>query len=246
MNNNQIKYIKSLGKSKNRNQSKSFFIEGKRLITSAILYKTKIKTIYITNDFLDKNKPLINSIIKAKIDCENITNKEFEKITFTKSPSGISALCSLPEKKPINLEHSSWLYLDEISDPGNMGTILRSASYFNFNKIVLSKNCVDPFNPKVIRAGMGSHFAIALYIDIHLKEFKATHTLIGADQRGRSYKDIKYPKNYVIIIGNEAHGLTAKTLEILDEKISIKKTGFGESLNAASASSIILNYLSEI
>ena len=104
---------------------------------------------------------------------------------------------------------------------------------FNFTNIALSKNCVDPYNPKVVRSAMGAHFKIELYLKVELNNFQNNYCVFGADQNGDNYKDIQYPKNLILVLGNEAHGLS-------------KKTGFGESLNVGSAGSIIMSHLSEI
>ena len=245
MNNSQLKYIKSLNRSKNRKELGVFFIEGKRLIESAILYGADIKNIYMTHDFFAQNATLVDSILKKNLNHTVIKTKQIEQISFTKTSSGIGAICKMPEKNILPLDNKCWLFLDGISDPGNMGTILRSAAYFNFINIALSKKCVDPFNPKVIRAGMGAHFRVSLIMDTDLNQFKPTHLLIGADQRGKNYKNFQYPEKYVIIFGNEAHGLTEDSLKSLDQFVSIEKKGFGESLNVASASSIIMHFLSE-
>ena len=246
MENKELKYLTGLNRVKNRYESGFFFIEGKRLVESAILFDANIKYIYATESFLKENNSIKDLIKKKNYTIKTILKKQLEKISFTKNPSGIGALCKISEYSLNSSKHNKWLYLDEISDPGNLGTLLRSAAYFNFTNIALSKNCVDPYNPKVVRSAMGAHFKIELYLKIKLNNFQNNYCLFGADQNGENYKNIQYPKKLILVLGNEAHGLSKKTVASVDNIISIKKTGFGESLNVGSAGSIIMNHLSEI
>lgn len=246
MENKELKYLTGLNRVKNRYESGYFFVEGKRLVESAISYNANIKNIYATESFLEENNSLKDLIEKKNYTINTILRKQLEKISFTKNPSGIGALCKISEYSLDSSKNNKWLYLDEISDPGNLGTLLRSAAYFNFTNIALSKNCVDPYNPKVVRSAMGAHFKIELYLKVELNNFQNNYCVFGADQNGDNYKNIQYPKNLILVLGNEAHGLSKKTVASLDNIISIKKTGFGESLNVGSAGSIIMSHLSEI
>ena len=94
-----------------------------------------------------------------------------KKICSTKSPSGIAATCMIPKQNVVDLDASEWLYLDRISDPGNLGSILRSASWFGFKNIALSPKSVDPYNSKTVRSAMGAHFAVNLYKEVELDQF---------------------------------------------------------------------------
>jgi TrmH family RNA methyltransferase len=242
---NQIKHIRFLNQTKGRNQFNEFFIEGKRLVESAIQCKTYIKKIYLTEKFLisDNFYQELDKSYRVKVIITS--NKTFQKISNTKNPSGIAAICNLVKNKLKTLMSTKLLYLNEISDPGNLGTIIRSAVYFNFMDILLSRNCVDPYNPKTVRSGMGAHFKANLYTNVELNTLKSNYTLIGADMSGQSYKKIKIPDKFILVLGSEAHGLQKEFLKFLDITVSIKKTGFGESLNVSSAGSILMNYLSE-
>ena len=100
---------------------------------------------------------------------------EMKKICSTKPPSGIAAICMIPKQNVVDLNENKWLYLDRISDPGNLGSILRSASWFGFKNIALSPKSVDPYNSKTVRSAMGAHFAINLYREVELNQFFETH-----------------------------------------------------------------------
>lgn len=242
---NNIKYIKSLNQTKNRKKFNAFFVEGKRLIESAILFNADIRKIYLTEKFLSDHLSFKKLLIKNEIKIITISNKDFQKISNTTNPSGVAGICSIQKHELKKGTNSKLLYLNEISDPGNLGTIIRSAAYFNFVDILLSKNCVDPYNPKVLRSGMGSHFKVNLFLNIDIKTLRGDYTLIGADQRGKAYNKVKFPKKYILMLGSEAHGFEKEILNIIDTTISIKKTGHGESLNVSAAGSILMNYLSE-
>ncbi len=243
MTNNTIKKIQSLKRGKYRKEYSQFFIEGKRLVKSALESGGKIENVYYTDAFNNENPGLIQKIEKAGLSLEQIATKQLEKISFTQSPAGIAAVCNFPHIGNPDVNQHKWLYLYQVSDPGNMGTLFRSAAWFGFTHIALSPDCVDPFNPKVVRAGMGAHFGLSIHSNIELSLFADSHTLIGADHRGNDVSDFKSPEKFVLILGSEAHGLSKDIQGILDQTIAIEKTGFGESLNVGVAGAILMEKL---
>jgi len=244
MTNNTIKKIQSLKRGKYRREYSQFFIEGKRLVESALESGAKMENVYYTDAFNNENPGLIQKIEKAGFTFEQIATKQLEKISFTQSPAGIAAVCNFPHIGNPDVNQHKWLYLYQVSDPGNMGTLFRSAAWFGFTHIALSPDCVDPFNPKVVRAGMGAHFGLSIHSNIELSLFADSHTLIGADHRGNDVADFKSPEKFVLILGSEAHGLSNDIQGILDQTISIEKTGVGESLNVGVAGAILMEKLS--
>ena len=240
MNKNQLKQVKSLRYAKYRKLYGKFFIEGSRLVKGALDWGSTVECIYCTEAFYkDKYESAIfNDIRKDKI--KIVTERVFKNICSTQSPSGIAAICTIPKYNSINLEERQWIYLDQISDPGNLGTLLRSASWFGLKNIALSPSSVDPYNPKVVRAAMGAHFGINLYVDVNLNIFYKSHTIIAASQKGTDITDFNFPKKSVFVFGNEAHGISNKRMKIVQELITIKRFGTGESLNIASAASVIM------
>ena len=243
MTNNTIKKIQSLKRGKYRREYSQFFIEGKRLVESALESGAKMENVYYTDAFNNENPGLIQKIEKAGFTFEQIATKQLEKISFTQSPAGIAAVCNFPDMGNPDVNQHKWLYLYQVSDPGNMGTLFRSAAWFGFTHIALSPDCVDPFNPKVVRAGMGAHFGLSIHSNIELSLFADSHTLIGADHRGNDVADFKSPEKFVLILGSEAHGLSNDIQGILDQTISIEKTGVGESLNVGVAGAILMEKL---
>ncbi|MFC1784801.1 TrmH family RNA methyltransferase [Candidatus Neomarinimicrobiota bacterium] len=245
------KLIKSLGKKKYRKLHQIFVIEGERLVSEAVQSNVVIKQIYITDEFIAKpqHNSLMDLIANNAIITNSIGEKEMRGICDTASPSGILALCTLPNSLNIDIKKSeNWLYLDEIQDPGNLGTLLRSADWFGVKNIAFSENCVDAFNTKVLRGGMGSQFRLNLLDSVSLKDFaKASHTIIGAFQNGESIYalDTKTLMPWVLVIGNEAHGINGKNNDQITVKVTIPTLGSGESLNAAVAGSILLYHLTK-
>ena len=155
-----IKQLSRLSTKKGRNESGLYLIEGLRIIRSALRAQAPINRIFITARFQENvdyqsMSNRFNKVLKPEL----IDKKTMKKITQTVNPPGILAVCSLPKitELPSALA-SNWLYLDKIADPGNLGTLFRSAAWFGTTQVALSSNCTDPFNPKVMRSGMGAHF----------------------------------------------------------------------------------------
>lgn len=251
LSNSETKLINSLAFKKYRKIHKSFIFEGERLVSEAIQSKITITQLYITDEFVAKpqHDSLMDLIAEKTIITNSISVKEMSKISDTASPSGILALCKLPDSHNININKSeNWLFLDEIQDPGNIGTLLRTADWFGIKNIALSENCIDIYNPKVLRGGMGAHFRLSIHDNIILNIFEdSQHTIIGAFQKGNNVYDVDIKKvtPWVLVIGNEAHGISENNTKHVDLKVTIPRIGSGESLNAAVAGSILLYQLTK-
>jgi len=241
MNTNKIKQIQSLKHQKYREKYGQFIIEGKRLIQSALESEIKISLIFYTDIFFDSNKPWFKSI--NELNLTNVSQNIFQKISTTKSPSGIGAICELPKYKIPNIKNDHWVYLDKVSDPGNMGSLIRSAEWFGLNCIALSPGCVDPYNPKVLRSGMGAHFNVEIHNNISLDEFFNTHLIIAGDIKGEDISKFEFPKKSVVVLGNEAHGHSNQNQQYITNYVTINKIGAGESLNVSAAGAIIFHHL---
>ena len=166
---NEIKLLKSLSQKKYRYQHKFFLVEGSRLIEELINSNYKIKKIWTTDNFLN-NHPKIRDNIKES-DYSLIDEKYFNQILSTQHPQHIMALLPINEANTqLKLSDKNVLILDEISDPGNMGSLLRSAAWYGVNSVLCSTNCVDIYNPKVVRSAMGAHLYISNLINIDIIE----------------------------------------------------------------------------
>lgn len=246
MNDRSIKKLQLLKQSKHRKTKNQFIAEGKRLVEEAINYSSTVELIFCTQTFYNKNKNDWQGFPKVKNTMiQIITDSQFKRISSTSTPSGIAALCNVPRNHYIDFKESEWIYLDKIRDPGNLGTILRSALWFGFKNIILSSKSVDPYNPKAIRSGMGSHFGLNLYQNIRLDDFTKTHFIISGSTRGENISNFKLPEKYVLVLGNEAHGISKGIEPLIQKSVSIKRLGRGESLNLSSAASILMYALTK-
>ena len=224
-------------------QKIDYIIEGKRLIESALDFNANIGPIFCSDNFLKENKTWMKKHLNKSIRIKIIDRKTLSKISNTKSPQGILTICDIPKHTPIKLTTDKWIYLDKISDPGNMGTLIRSCAWFGIKNIALSPDCADPYNPKSIRAAMGTHFVITLHKNINLKIFKKTHKIIAADLKGGNASAYKFSKKCVLVLGSEAHGISNNNQDYVEDFIFINKLGFGNSLNVSAAGSILIYLL---
>lgn len=241
---NQIKFIRSLHQAKYRRIEKLFIAEGPKVVGELLRSRFTIKSIFALSDWIQENK--VN--IPESIEVFDISPKDLERISTLVTPNQVMATIAISEfvqpqsQLPIDLT----IVLDNIKDPGNMGTIIRTADWFGIDQIVCSENCVDIYNPKVIQATMGSISRVSV-LYTNLLEFlsklpnraKVYGTLLEGDN---IYKSELHSKAY-LIIGSESHGISEELKKYITHNITIptfssKATG-AESLNASVAAAII-------
>ena len=174
-----------------------------------------------------------------------ISDKVMKSISDTKNPPGVLGISELKPPTEMNLNSKRWLYLYKISDPGNLGTILRSAAWFNIKNIALSKDSTDPYIPKTIRSATGAHMYLNIYQEVDFKTYLGhDYYLLGTDQNSNStLENADYNKKIVLFLGNESEGINVSIKKKMDKLISIERIGYGESLNVSIAGSIIMNKL---
>ena len=237
--NELIKHIKKLKDKKERDLSNEYLIEGVKLIKEAIQEKAKIKQIIVCDE-CEKLGTISQELTYeiAKYDCIYVTKKIYSYITEVKTPQGILAII----EKQGNEKN---IALDGIQDPGNLGTILRTVDSVGLTQILVSKDTADCYNPKVVRSTMGAIFRVKVIecenLEDTLKEIKKhKFSIITTSlQTKNSIYDIKYRKD-VIVIGNEANGISENIQKLADKKLKIPMIGKTESLNASVATGIIL------
>lgn len=246
-NNPLIKEIISLQKKKNRWENRKFIIEGTKLIKEAIDYRVNILKIIYTDDLF--NSELGQELYDEIINYDNtvyIINELFNKISNVENTQGVLGIVEFKTLDMSDLSNNGILfYLDGLQDPGNMGTIIRSADAFGISGLIIGKNCVDPYNPKVVRATMGSIFRVPLYFESkrkHLSDNILSNRRIVATSLSdsKTINDFRFNESDIIIIGNEGNGVSEDMLDISDIKIFIPMLGDAESLNAGVAASIIM------
>ena len=243
---NQIKFLRSLSQKKYRIQSQKFLVEGKRIVKELIQSSSLIDQIYVSEDFIIKNADFI--LFDSNITYEIISNDVISKIKTTDSSQEVFAISFINNSFDLQIQ-TPILVLDNISDPGNLGTLLRSASWYGINNVLVSSKSVDIYNPKVVRSAMGAHFHIT---NLHqLSEEKIQSILndepiniIAATLNGSSHKNFDPSNNWALILGNEAHGVTESMLNIANDQVSIPKLGNMESLNVGVAGSVLIDRFS--
>jgi TrmH family RNA methyltransferase len=232
---NEIKYVNALKIKKYRHKYCEFIAEGPKLIKDLIQEGLHVKQIFIDNtlndDFFSTNK-----------DTKIVPDGDLNKITGLKSAYHAIAIFKIPLFENVHSLNNEWiLALDEIQDPGNMGTIIRTADWFGIKRILLSKGCVDPFSPKVVQASMGSIGRIQLVETDLLNEFQKTEgiPIFGGVLDGKSIEKESFAKKGIILIGNEGNGISEPLLPFISNPVTITKIGRAESLNAAISMAII-------
>ena len=245
--NELIKHIKKLKDKKGRDISNEYVIEGIKLIQEAIQENVNIKQIIICDD-CDKTESMPKDLMYeiAKYDCIYVTKKIFKYISEVQEPQGILAVIEKNNlDREIDYSQDIIVALDDVQDPGNLGTILRTVDSIGLTQIIVSKGTADSYNPKVVRSTMGAIFRIKIIecedLEKTLKEIKKHKfkVVVTSLQTENSIYEINYNKK-VIVIGNEAKGVEKNIQELADEKIKIPMLGKTESLNASVATGIVL------
>ena len=234
--NNTIKEIKKLKEKKYRKNK--YIVEGIKMIEEAIKEKQNIDLIVIKDG------------ISISIDLSNynvitVTENVFNILSDVESPQGVLAVIKKQENKEIDSNADYIVALDGIQDPGNLGTIIRTLDSANLKQILVSKDTVDSFSPKVIRSTMGSIYRVNIVETDNLKETieklkqNGFETIVTALDANESIYDVDYRKK-IVVIGNEANGVSEEIKKIADKKVIIPMLGKTESLNASVAAGIMI------
>jgi TrmH family RNA methyltransferase len=247
----KFKQIHKLKSEKGREKEGKFLIEGLRMCEEALLSFWEVEFLLFTPDFIrsERGKKLVEGFREMKIELLALKRKELEKLSEEKTPQGVMAVV---KKRKFFLERTFLskafllLGLDNIRDPGNLGTIIRTADSAGVDGVLLSRGCVELYNPKVVRSSMGSIFHLPVIERLNLKEIipvlkSSGFKILASDVReGKDYSDVKYPDRICLLVGSEASGIDKGLLSLSDEKIRIPIYGKAESLNASVATGILL------
>jgi len=243
--NAKIKHLKKLGMKKYRDKDNEFVVENAVLIDDAVAAGYYPKQIFVTEAWIEKNERTWNNILdRSGIETFYAINEKINRVfSELETPSGIVALYDKLDK-PIDYK-TPIAYLNGISDPGNLGTILRSALAFGFSDIVLDENCADLYNPKTIQAAKESIFKLNIERDEDQKIFKKIRKImpVFATQvdEGEDVKSFLTKDNFCIVLGSESHGVDPAILKQADGYVRIKMSDQIESLNVAAAAAIIFH-----
>lgn len=241
--NKLFKLFKSLNTKKNRDKNSLFILEGKKLFLEVLNEKVELKYLILNENFdfygflKEKNLKLEN----FKFEIFSISDKLFSEITDMTNSEGIISVCEYLKEKEISSENI--LLLDNVSDPGNFGTIIRTANAFGI-KDILVLNSVDKYNPKILRATMGAIFRTNIKkVNLEkIKELKESYNIISTtlNENSKDLEEFSFRGKNIIVMGNEANGVSREILELSDEYLKISMKSEMESLNVAVASSILM------
>jgi len=230
---NQIKLIKSLRLKKNRTQSGFFVAEGEKIVDELIESDLDSINIFSTSE---KYKNLKNHI--------SINSTQLKQMSNQKSPNNVIGIFKIPKDQEIDF-NANIVALEEINDPGNLGTIIRLCDWFGIKNIICSSNSVDCYNPKVIQASTGSICRVNIsYMDFEKLLNSKNYNTVAADLEGQNLGDFNFSENQIIFFGSESNGLSKKLSSQIDHKITIQRFNDNvESLNLATSVGIILSVL---
>jgi len=239
------KYIQSLQHKKLRDELNLFIAEGPKAVADLLAgRKFHCKEIFAVKEWLDANAALMH--MHRETSFNEVADFELEKISALSTPHNVLAVFEkvIPHKD-IEISGKITLVLDTIQDPGNMGTIIRIADWFGIQNIICSVGCADIYNPKVVQGTMGSLGRVnVLYTDLPawLNEHRKVK-VYSASLKGKALQSVGKLAEAILVIGNEAHGISDDVMVMTQEKITIPRIGEAESLNAAVATGIILSHI---
>lgn len=234
--NSTYKLIKSLKTKKARQKSGMFTVEGVKSVRDAISAGSNVFLIAVSDKFRESLE--FDEIYR-------ISDNIFQKLCDTETPQGVIAVIKMKTSAKPEIKNPLCLYCDRVSDPGNMGTIIRICDAVGAD-LMLSPECADIFNPKTVRASMGSFFHINIAEDMTAKDLETMkdngYTVLAGALGGDTadYRENVYGDKTVIVVGNEANGVSEEILNVCDKSIKIKIFGNAESLNVAVAAALML------
>ncbi|MCB0296626.1 MAG: RNA methyltransferase [Calditrichaeota bacterium] len=246
----------SLLKKKKRQEAGMFMVEGLRICRDALASGWAVEAVFATEAFAASSagEAFREMLRQHGWEWQLLAPGNFRRLAETESPQGILLVMRLPAEDAL-LSGSGWmqagflLVLQGVRDPGNLGTIIRSADWFGVDGIILSGDCVDPYNPKVLRGTMGSIFHVPLAVAPEL-----TETLTRLKQHGfrmyasavegaQAVPEIQFRKPLALILGNEAHGVSGELFALSDQTVRIEQYGRAESLNVGIAGAVLLAHI---
>ncbi len=237
-----VKKIASLKEKKYRERYGEFLVEGALSVTWALTSSYPVSEVVISAGF---TLPESLSALLAERTIIRVPDHLFAKMADTKTPQGILCTCPLPDK-PLMPEDGLFVYCDRVRDPGNLGTIIRTADAMGLDGVILSPDCVDPFNPKLVRSTMGSLFHVKLFQNLSYealgqwKESGFQLAVSALSAKAVSPDAWRADDRTILVMGNEASGVSDEVLGMADTVIKIPMAGSAESLNVAAAAAILL------
>lgn len=237
----EIQLVNSLRSKKFRQKYNQFIVEGEKAVAEALQNNLEVVQVFGTEEWRTLYLPLL-----GKVPYTLVNAKELERISGFEQPNKALAIVALPTHNFNSniFDESITIALDFIQDPGNMGTIIRTADWYGIKHIVCSENCVDAYNPKVVNATMGSFARVQVHY-VNLEEVLTPYAnrLYACVMDGEPVYNIKNVEKAIIVIGNEGKGISDSLIQLSQNKISIPRRGKAESLNAAVATAVVIDSL---
>lgn len=233
---NQLKHIRALGQKKQRKALGEFLVQGEKNVLELVKSNLMVKQLFATPEFINIHKGMLSGIDVIEADIDSLT-----KVSTLVSNNSVIAVVQIPTvNTPPNTGIT--LALDGVSDPGNLGTIIRVADWYGIKNIVCSHDCADPFNPKTISATMGSFARVNVFLT-ELTEYlqQDSRAVYGAYLGGENVHKVTFEENAILMMGSESHGIREAAGQFVTCPITIPNFGEAESLNVAMATGIILD-----
>ena len=240
MTKSDVKYIQSLAHKKQREEEGLFVVEGVKMVDELLInFPDRIVRLCATEAWINQRKEIVKKY--HLIDCVDL--ETLEKISFLQTPNEVVALVSMPKRNVLpSISTGITIILDQIQDPGNLGTIIRSADWFGIKQIICSPDTADAYAPKVVQAAMGSMMRVEVFY-LELKDFLNTVSnvpIFSAELNGESIFEVEFPKPMLLVVGNESKGVSNQISKLATRKINIPRLGQADSLNVSIATAIIL------
>lgn len=236
--NNKVKFVKSLQQKKNRIIHSSFVVESDKDVLELLSSNYEIKELFARKSWIKNTK------IRDSFSVNEVSDKELQRMSSLQTSSDVLAIVKIPDRIDIFNFIGVNIVLDNIKDPGNLGTIIRICDWFGVKNIFCSKQTVDVYNSKVVQSTKGSIFRVnVIYTDLHdlINNMKEEINVYAAVMNGIDLDSLSDEKDSLIVFGNESNGISESLLSLINKRITIKKIGSAESLNVAISSAIILN-----
>lgn len=248
--NKNIKLVRQLKKKSFRYENRMFFAEGKKMVLEAVEFaKANLCFVVVSETFFEENSDAVMRLDKEVEKILVVGDNVFNDISDTETPQGILGVISMPEDEfTLSQDTSEVLVLDGVSEPGNMGTVIRTAEALGYEGIYIMKGSADIYSPKTVRSTMGSLFRMKFRTNCDIDDVLALKesgfSVIATTPMGdRALEEFQRPEKIAVVVGNEAHGICDEILSKADFRVKITMSGRAESFNAAVAAGIVLHWL---
>ncbi len=248
--NEQIKAIRKLKDRKYRNETGTFYIEGIRIVLEALTVPERVQTILYAPELVDSQvaDEAVQKAYKQGVRIVDVSSSVFESFSLKDGPMGLAAVVKQSWQSLLKVlpnDMGIWIGLDSVADPGNLGTIMRTADAVGAQGIFLVDHCTDPYDPSAIRASMGAVFDLQFvkltsseFID--WKQLNHVYAVGTSDASKTDYESVDYPENMALMMGSERQGLQQQLMDCCDQMVSLPMVGKSDSLNLAVATGVML------